>query len=512
MAGGLGGTIMQRIAAWALAVLLAGSSAWAQSPPTPAQVIAMVNDAFKAVQDKDEATAARLLKQAVQADAFQQLTPEAQYLTQRVLAGVAYDTDDYQTSARAARAACDYPKADEDDWSIRVWAALATQDHLDAVTGMTVLATRWPAKLADFELRVMGETVYGVDDVAGGEELQAKLLQALLAAHWKPADAPASAASGLWLKLLRFDLKWRNAAQAKEVAPLISDPSDIRQMRQEVLFDAIVAADPERFDLDKADARSLAEALKTMNDKPDQLDPVIRAAIRLYTLDRQTEALALLDGALERVNAKGESAFKDRARQLNWLYDTRSRVLLALGRTDEGIAQLESGARLAENGEANVSQIINLADAYLEQGRFADALADLGRMDPKNASPYGRMEYEGARACVYAQLQDAAGLKDSMTFIDAYSGDDVGAKITTLLCTGDIDAAARYVIAELARPERRSAVLAELQEYAQPARATLTPFQRAMLDRYAALRRREDVLKAVAAFGRILRFKTLRYG
>ncbi len=100
---------MQKFLVLALAALLLTAVARAQTPPASGdEEVALIKQAARAFDDKKPAEAARLLKIAVEAPAFQLLNEEGQYVTQRILADAAYDSQDYQTSARAARAATGY--------------------------------------------------------------------------------------------------------------------------------------------------------------------------------------------------------------------------------------------------------------------------------------------------------------------------------------------------------------------------------------------------------------------
>jgi hypothetical protein len=511
--GGRGVTAMRFWAVLAFAALLAvpcRAETEAQPPATMDQEVQLLGDGTKAYDAEDWAKATRLLKQGVESNLFFGIKDEGRQLIQRLLADAAHKAEDYQTSARAARAACEFADANATDWNTRFWASLAVGDNVDTIISLTMIAEKWPDRLADFDFQAVHQTVFMVESKATADELQNKLLRALYAAHWKPRDTPASDADTLWLKLLRFDLMWNNQAEAKEIASHITNPGVVVEMRGEKLFDALTSADPERYDIEKAYAAALQRALQRKDDNPNLLEPLVDAANYLYLFDRQDEALALLDAALARINSGSKAAvFKDQDEQLNWLHDRRSQVLLAMGRSDEALAEMEAGAQVRENGDINVSQTINLAGFYDELGRPSDALATLARLDPYHTSPYGRLAYEVRRACSYAQLGDTAKLAESLKFLEENAGDSPRLVFVAAICAGDMEHAAGVIIRLLNDPRKRSDVLMSLQDHASPKKSKATADSELRDKRLHELLARRDVQEAIATFGRILTLPVL---
>jgi tetratricopeptide (TPR) repeat protein len=330
-------------------------------------------------------------------------------------------------------------------------------------------------------------------------------LQALFAAKWIPRDEAPERADGLWLELLRIYLDRHDMVRAAAVAAVIVDPYTIVSMRIEKTFDAITTADPARFDIAAAYARALARAQARMAAHPELLGAVNDAANYFLEMDRPSEALGVLDEALARLRhaGTGKSPFSDIEDKLNWIYDTRARALLSLDRADEGIAQYVQASHLSEDGSTNVSQTINLADTYYSLGRPKEALSVLADFKGET-SPYGKMAFEEARACAYAQLNDAANLANSVAYLKAHSADAPGVMIGIYICMGDLDGAAAALIAQLNDPDQVSATLWKLQTYAEPRLAVRkSEFERTVEARMDALRARADVQAAVAKVGRI---------
>ncbi|MGA7710992.1 MAG: hypothetical protein WCA81_03760 [Rhizomicrobium sp.] len=464
----------------------------------------LINQANEKLQSKDWRGAQALLKQISEDDGFSLLDDETQHSVFHFLASTAYQNKDDETARQAIRRACSYAQAAGGDWRLRFSIAARRHDDDDSVTSFTTLAEKWPAELADFYDQTIFFVSHKATTLPAGKERQAKLLRALFAIQWKPTDDASDGADYLWLDLIRFDLKWGDQTQIAKLAAVITNPNVITTMRIEKQFDAITTADPARFDLANAYVQALARAQARMSAHPELLDAVYDVANYFVRMDRPSEALALLDEALARIRraGTGKPPFSDVEDKLNWIYDIRARALLSLDRVDEGVAQFAQAARLSEHGTPNVSQTINLADAYYLLGRPKDTLAALADFKG-NTSPFGQMQFEEARACAYAQLNDAENLTKSMAYIDAHTADAPGVKLDVSICAGDLDGAAKTAITQLGDPELVSPTLLSLQIYAKPHLVHESAFKRTLDARWDALRARTDVLAAVANVGRI---------
>jgi tetratricopeptide (TPR) repeat protein len=505
------------------AALLAASGQWAMAdstpqnngnnapPPAVAKEFALIDQANAKLDAKDWHGAAALLSQIAKDEGFSLLSDETQYQVYHFLSVASYLDNDNDTAWQAVQMAVRPERAVQGDWYIRFDVALRRDDDDASVDSLTTLAERFPTALAN----VANPTVYYVVRQAKklpiGEERQAKLLRALFADHWKPQDAEPGSADGLWLDLMRYYLKGRQDADAKAVASVITNPDVIIAMRAEMLFDALTAADPGHYDIDAAFDRELAANRAWMDSHPDELGPIVSYALLLVERDRPSEALPLLDRALARAGSASHSPFSDYAHAINWVYDTRARALMSLDRVDEGLAQLAKGAALEEDGgTVNVSQTINLADAYYLLGRPQEALATLARLDRDSGSPYGRMAYEEARGCAYAEINDTAGLARTMAYVNDHVIDAPGVKANILICAGDLDGAAAALIANLGDPDLASNTLRQLQIYRKPAAVTHpSAFEQLLDQRRDALRARADLKVAIDKVGRILTLPVL---
>jgi tetratricopeptide (TPR) repeat protein len=416
-----------------------------------------------------------------------------------ILAGaVRYDLGDYTGAEPLIERATAMKDAGHFDWHLLVENAFRLQNLPQAAAGMTALARNWPDQM-DFNdhaiFQVTRELRAKPDMKAQAEALE----NALFDMQWKPSDE-FSDADAIWLSLLTARVEHGDVEGAKRVAALLEDPTSAIALNADKRFDAIVAADPDRFDVMKQFDLTLARERARAAAAPDKLEGINTVAGLLTRLGRPQEALALIEDALAR-DAKDPKTFRDRDDQINWAQDQLSSIMLALGRSDEAIAALEKGAALKEHGAINVSQAINLGGVYYAHGRPADTLKAVAALSFSDVSGYGRMALQEVRACAYELLGDRKGLAEPLAYVKAHVRDGSGPFIRTMLCVGDEDALAAEVIAQLADPERRASMLSLLQDYPPDPQASET--DRKLHEAWLAMRRRGDVIAAVAKAGRI---------
>jgi tetratricopeptide (TPR) repeat protein len=304
------------------------------------------------------------------------------------------------------------------------------------------------------------------------------------------------------MDLTRIRLAKGDSKGAAETVAEISDPEVLAKMRVDKRFDSVVRSAPSHFDISRALEDRLSKLKALSAAKPDKLAGINAVAFHLVLMGRPADALKLVDDALARDQASGggKSPFGDRDK-LNWTEDTRTRALARLGRYDEALAQLSKAARLTEDGNVNVSQSINLGSYYDEAGRPKEALDAVASLSLDSASPFGRMQLVGVRACAYSQLHDDANLRKTLDYLKEHTTDAVGTYGETLICAGDLDGAARDYISLLDAPDSRSDMLYNLQRFQQP--DYVPPFRRTMNQRLDALRERPDIRAAIDKYGRI---------
>jgi hypothetical protein len=503
----VGGVRMRRAGWAAFGLILLSGAAFASAGGSIDDESSLLQRGIERFQANDCRGAIKALKEVVDAPAFGQLNDRQQFMAARVLAACAYDTEDFPTAVRASRMATAAPFADQNDWYMRLLASLVGKDKEDAGATLEKLAVNWPDALHDLKLQSIYRTIDGIAGTPEGDARNLRILKALFAANWRPGVEPPEYADGLWQHLARYALEAGDVALARKVLVAIVLPDVIIDIRAAKLYDDIVAAAPERFDILNAHIATV-ERLKTRIAKqPDKLEPVVQLAAMLYQLDRQDEALALLEDTLARIKAGRKYADADD--QLNWLHNERSHVLMALGRVDEALTAMKAGSHFGEGG-FNVSQMINLADTYYGLSRPQEALTTLAGFDPRHASPFGVMAAEEARGCAYAQLNDKANLDKSLAFARAHADDAPAVAVQLLLCAGLEDEAAALTVKYLGDKQKRDTMLESLHVGREAAKGAVQPFDKVLRQRRIALGKRPDIIKAVETFGHILDLPIVR--
>lgn len=500
--------LVAALAQWALADSAPpGTADSGPTPPAVAKELDLIDQAEAKSDAKDWHGAAAILKQVAESPDFGQLSDVAQHLVFHDLAVNDYYDKDNDGAWSAIQQACSSKLADASDWFLRLFVAQRRDDDSDSLDSLTLLAERYPDTLNDIRFQTFAFVERRAERLKDGADRQARLLKALFAVadRWKPGDADPDSADGFWGDLVRYDLKNQKYDDAKAVASRISDPTTIIGMRIEKQYDALTTADPAHYDIDAAYKHELDVYKDWMAGQPDKLKPIVEYTLLLVQLGRFDEAVALLDQTIAHAGSGASSPFADYDEQINWAYDTRARALIALGRVDDGLADFAKGATVGDEGPVNISQTINLADNLYLHDRPQDALATLAKLDRDSGSPYGRMAYEEARGCAYAEMKDAADLANTMAYVEAHAADAPSVKVHLLLCTGDLDGAAAAAIANLNDPSLMRSVLWELQRYRKPsAAAHLGAFEALLDQRRDALRARPDVQAAIDKVGRIL--------
>jgi tetratricopeptide (TPR) repeat protein len=348
-----------------------------------------------------------------------------------------------------------------------------------------------------------------VAQIPGGPDRRFALLEALYGANWKPHDALLSA-DRQWRELALLMLDRGQVNRAGAVAETVSAPYALIEMRADRRFDPLIDRDAPRYEAEEAAARRLDLLEEAAGRSPDRLQAYNAVAGVLIESRRTTEALKLLDEVLARASAPngGKPAFTDTGEELAWTMDYRARALAQLGRYDEAVTQLRAAAERPEYGEPNVSQSINLAGLLSALGRAREAQAVTDAVLVRQLSPYGRMQAEAVRACARAQLGDRAGVARSLAYLQSHEADAPPALQDALICAGDLSGAARLYVARLTDPERRTAALAELQDYAAP--PSMTPLERELARRRLLVRSRAEVRAAIARVGRIEHYNLLQ--
>lgn len=416
--------------------------------------------------------------------------------------GVAEEANDKSADALVAfQRASEMPSATRYDWYMRFALAAKVSDLDEETTAFTTLARRYPTALGDIRDEAIIRLAMTAINATNGPQRRFELLSALDDAGWRPAS-PFIPGDSLKRDYAATLIERGQPAKAAKVAGQVTAPKIIASMRADNRFADIVRADPSHYDVRAAAEAHLVAMRQASSAAPDQLQGINAVAETLRQLGRDDEALKLLDDALARATPKvGEtSPFSDAREQVNWTMDIRSEVLFDLGRGEEAVAQLAKAARRPEGTAPNVSQALNLAELNLRLGRPKDALGAIEDAGSE-MSPYGRMVLESNSACAAFQLGDTSAYERSLNYLKAHSRDNLRALAFAQLCANSLDDAAKTYVALLSDPERRTEVLANLQDWDEPSGATT--FDKTIRQRRLEVLARPEVAKVVAKFGSI---------
>lgn len=438
------------------------------------------------------------LDRMVETPAFKDYPTEFQRQIHGVRVSLAMALSRYPEALAAARRATAFEDAGQAEWFARIGAANAARDWDDAAGSLIRLAGYGESALDQLDQEFISRLAgYYARRGAGGDALQSRLIDALFEAGWNEE------ASGLWtlraFRLVSEGESDRAADYLRKVDGASSRLTLAVDRRMDNLRDIV----PEAFEVEPALVRELEEArIKAVAENPSLEDGYMYAHGLMYR-GRFEEALATVDSALARAEAgaaKPGGAPVD-TEDLIWALDTRSRILVFLGRHDEAVAALRRAARRPENGGMNVSHAINLGALYNRIDRPADALDAVLEIDEANVSPFGLMQAAQVRACAYAALGRQADLKATRTWILARAADDPAAVANVAGCVDDQDAAAADIISRIEDPEQRAEALAGLQDYIGPPNPTASDAR--LMAFGEVIKARPDVRAAIDAAGHV---------
>jgi tetratricopeptide (TPR) repeat protein len=421
--------------------------------------------------------------------------PPSQLRGLRLLARAAGGLRRLSESLTLYRTLSEGPGATADDWIGRFQSARMQQDNAESLVAIAGLAHAFPASLSEVD----DNAIFGAfasDDLENAEALQFNAGRALTLAHWSPTrGAPDTVAESYVLgSVIRGDI-----ATARSVARQMTEPSVLVRLMIDKRFDALGPDQPTLASLRQAVDLDLARRRRDAAAHPDQAFLIYRETLTLYSLGRFDEALAIDEAALARIADAHARPYSDLALAENWLHDERARLLAALGRYDDAVAEYTAAIHVSEIGGDNVSQRINLAGFLASLGRSQEALDYLGST-PENLSPFGWMAWHAARVCALAAHPDAAAA--DLAYLRAHQADASNGLFRALLCIDDEPGAAAVLIGQLSNPLARTDVLNALQDYPQPEHST--PWQQTMRERRQAVLARPAAAAAINAVGRIL--------
>ncbi|MGY1519023.1 hypothetical protein [Luteimonas sp. A482] len=178
----------------------------------------------------------------------------------------------------------------------------------------------------------------------------------------------------------------------------------------------------------------------------------------------------------------------------------KSLALWRMGHIEEAVDELRRASRLGENGQANVSQALNLGSLECDRGRAEAALAAAALAGEHGMSGYGRAVRAGIRHCAALQLGDHAAAAAALEELSALVEDAPIRYLESLLWAGQQDNASTLIRDLLASDEKRSQALEWAQDCRLPEPLPVQVRERASKQAFLA---RADILEAINAVGRI---------
>lgn len=448
-----------------MAAALAGAVVVAGAPSArvdEAKARAQLQKAYEAAQKDDCPTALKLLRPTLKPKAVAELPGAVAALTYHLVA-VCEMRGGRIAEARAATVAGTAIDAASDDlWRLRFGLELDMDDHAAATATVVAMSQGRGAALNGIELHWLYQLSRKLRE-AKQDALQLQLLTILTDPAFDPSE-PLADKDGFRQRLAGLVAERGDAARARTLIGEIESCATLLEISFDRRLRALL---PGEFDARKAVERDLERARATAARYPKYLEPLIQGARSLRALGRPKEALALLESA--RADGKALSDYDDAGEWHNWWWDSVARTQEMLGDYDATITAFAEGAKLGEDGIANVSQVINRAHSQNRFGRPAEALQTLAAAEGDfPVSPYGAMELRLARGCANAALGNAKALAEDRAFMEARAKDHREAFTYVLICIGDMDAAAKSLIAALEAPDQQAATLATWSDYNPP--------------------------------------------
>ena len=269
------------IAALFFAAPFASAQSSGSSQGTPEQVLELIEQGRQALVADKFAEATQALEAALQMPVLETMSTEVQNRAFLFAGLAASGREDYLGAHEYLVAATHYDEATSEEWMMRAQFASWIDAWSDAGLALTKLATRWPAEIRDEDARqLVNSTAYQLRRDRAQRPQFLQLLNALFAAKFT-LDYGIEP-DGLWMDLIIDALARNDLKRARQIATRVESTDTVLRMRIDRRFDAVVQADPKRFDLAAAARRNTKARAKASKANPrvaQGLRPVrIRAA------------------------------------------------------------------------------------------------------------------------------------------------------------------------------------------------------------------------------------------
>jgi tetratricopeptide (TPR) repeat protein len=472
------------------------ANAAAKAPDSSAAMQQLV-DALTLIADHNYTQGEMALQTVISAPTFSSLSVDDRYQALSTAGKVGIEHGQVKLGYDYLVRALAMPQSDYEDRLMQLSAANKLGYTSDALAGLAILVQRWPDRVNALNPYFVVNILRKARQLPPSSALPA--FRALYNAHWKGKSGEEP--SGMWREFVLLLLEDRKLAEAIDVSARVTDADDLIDMRADRRYDAVVAANPLRFDIDVAAERELREMQSLSENSPRSLVLKTNVIELLRHQQHYAAALAAADSLVVELRSTNypEKIYADYGEQISWFLNERATVLERVGRWDDAVAQLSAAGVLLENNIGNVSQLINLGDLYCRLDRPKDALAAVNRL-VAHPSPFGVMEMEQVRLDAAVQLQDSKEAARSLQYLREHRTDAPTGYQYALIIVNQLDLAAQVLIARLLDPEQRTNALASAQSYAEP---PTTPRDMELRARWRAVIARQDVQAAIQKVGRV---------
>lgn len=373
-------------------------------------------------------------------------------------------------------------------------AAQKNQNSEAAYQALSELIDKSPETLATLDTRMLAWIYNERARHISGDELYDDLSR-LFKAY--PSASATREPESLWLPLALLAAERGNLDLARRAIGHLKNPHYLINVKTDRVFDSIVKADPQAFDIPTALNRYIEDIRRQTRNNPKDLRLWLQLIDALISANEFDEALKLSDDLVAKMSLSSTASF-DGSQPTYWISDTRATALARLGRLDEAIEELDRGRRPPGSDYAIADLTINLGQLLCRSGRPEEALRVLG--EPIWVSPFGLMQVHLLRHWAALQLHDATGAAGEMSYLEQHVQDDYQGLQHELVAVGRNDEALMLLKYRLSNSVLRTGALMDLQRF--DVRFLEREAKRRELE-WRKFADRPDVRAAVAPYGDI---------
>jgi beta-barrel assembly-enhancing protease len=456
-------------------------------------------EAEKALAEKNWPKAQIALQSEIEGPGFRRMSQDDQYhaLHQGAFVGLYHGDKDLGYSYLLRLTAM--PKANVAAWQDLTNFAYTLKHPDDSARGLIELARRWPEEVPKLDERVVASALAAIHSQPREKHLTSlwALYQAQFKLKW--GYEPSSAWRDLTLLLLESD----RLTDAADVAGHITSSKMLMVIRSDRRFDAVVAARPDRFEVESAAHEELRFAQTLSDGNPQLLDLKVDVVISLQRLRDYGAMLAVADELKMEIASTNfpRRLYTDYDDKYRWLLYERAMALERMGRSDEAVKELQAASRLSEEGARNVSQSISLGALLCRLNRPGEALAAIADVGP--VSEYGSAEIEVIRLQAALQLKDEPQAAKSLQSLQINRASQPEKYELGLVLAGQMDRAAQSLMARLRDPVKRQDAFELVQDFPPLPSAK---FEQDTDELWRLLVARADVQSAIDKVGRAGRY------